>query len=693
MNVQELDQVLEGYFEPVARLSDKLMKQVRFVLRRTLNTVRKDPKLIVTVLRIVEREEKLDADCLAQQKLTGFLPPGRPKMARQKVLEVLRTNVVERIEGNQLDERDQNKMWLVRHLELIRLITLEDLRVAKSLCQPVFPPEYNILEFYIRVYNEALTNRLKEIIATGLQDQEYVTMLSWIIQTYPGKELMGSDRLQLSKDQVPQLLDEATVLELERRYLENMKENYSKWLNNMMGLEVEDWSSSDRDPDLDSSGAFQTSAPLMVYQMIEENLQVAATISPELTRKVLVLSMDEVAAFGTTYRARAADYKAKYFRDRSKISSFTRYTIAIVNNCERFEELAIELKQRWWKAAEKAEKASSSSSSSASASLSPSGGSGKLAKNFEQVLSVFSALRTEASSYLLDEAFLDIDIQFGEILTSRWMTATDAIDTVCATLENYFEDYSYLRKKNLDAVISEARDRVARRYIAAIFAVTGGAGSANVLLNKMGRKVSVLEDADDRAKAADKVRFEAAQLKRFFRKVGGDSADFDSPFDAVSAMAEVIGADSEMLYLDVGTFTKRYPDLNQEQLFCILMVRGDMNRTECRTMAAEFVPDLGKPAGNATAQSSSTGSSSAASKSKVGTVATSVFSQVGVGSAAAAAAATASNLFSEATNVVASAVASAGASKDSTSLNPFSSGNSNRQSGGNNNPFGDDDDD
>ena len=71
-----------------------------------------------------------------------------------------RTNVQERIEGNQLDTREDNKMWLVRHLELIRLITLEDLRIAKSLCQPVFPPSYHILEHFILLYHEALSNRV-----------------------------------------------------------------------------------------------------------------------------------------------------------------------------------------------------------------------------------------------------------------------------------------------------------------------------------------------------------------------------------------------------------------------------------------------------------------------------------------------------------------------------------------------------
>ena len=40
----------------------------------------------------------------------------RPKLWKLKCLSVLKTNVQERIEGNQLDVREENKMWLVRHL-------------------------------------------------------------------------------------------------------------------------------------------------------------------------------------------------------------------------------------------------------------------------------------------------------------------------------------------------------------------------------------------------------------------------------------------------------------------------------------------------------------------------------------------------------------------------------------------------
>jgi exocyst complex component 3 len=124
--------------------------------------------VIVTALRIIEREESSDRDCLQRQKSTGFMPQGRPKRWKEKGLAVLRINVQERIEGNQLDTREDNKMWLVRHLELVRMITLEDLRIAKSLCQPVFPPSYKILDHFMHLYHEALSSEATIIVSFEL---------------------------------------------------------------------------------------------------------------------------------------------------------------------------------------------------------------------------------------------------------------------------------------------------------------------------------------------------------------------------------------------------------------------------------------------------------------------------------------------------------------------------------------------
>lgn len=57
---------------------------------------------------------------------------------------------------SQLESRKENKMWLVRYLEVMRLLMLEDLSVVKSLCVPCFPPSYRILERYVNMYHGCL---------------------------------------------------------------------------------------------------------------------------------------------------------------------------------------------------------------------------------------------------------------------------------------------------------------------------------------------------------------------------------------------------------------------------------------------------------------------------------------------------------------------------------------------------------
>ena len=41
--------------------------------------------MIVTALRIIEREEKSDAEFFTRQKSTGFIATGRPKKWKEKV--------------------------------------------------------------------------------------------------------------------------------------------------------------------------------------------------------------------------------------------------------------------------------------------------------------------------------------------------------------------------------------------------------------------------------------------------------------------------------------------------------------------------------------------------------------------------------------------------------------------------------
>ena len=115
------------------------------------------------------------------------------------------------------------KIWLtLSHILSYNSITanpldLEDLQLLN--CNLIWLTLSHILS-----YNSITANLL------GLEGQEYVSLLQWVEQTYPGPELMGSSALNIDKHLIPPLLAPEVVDALMSSYLDNMRENYSSWM-------------------------------------------------------------------------------------------------------------------------------------------------------------------------------------------------------------------------------------------------------------------------------------------------------------------------------------------------------------------------------------------------------------------------------------------------------------------------------
>jgi exocyst complex component 3 len=65
--------MLLDYFDEVGKLSDALKRHLVLNLKRTLNIARKEPTVLVTTLRIIEREEKADEAAMQVRLWIAFV--------------------------------------------------------------------------------------------------------------------------------------------------------------------------------------------------------------------------------------------------------------------------------------------------------------------------------------------------------------------------------------------------------------------------------------------------------------------------------------------------------------------------------------------------------------------------------------------------------------------------------------------
>lgn len=345
--------------------------------------------------------------------------------------------------------------------------------------------------------------------------------------------------LNIDLSEMEPLVKKKILENMEAKYLTIMESNYEEWMTKTLDAEKQDWQTGTL-PDSDDI-YYHTSAPVIIFQMIAQNLQVTNTISSELTFKALVLSIKQVIKYGNNYRLGINEFKEKYFKDRSLVPFFTQHFITIVNNCQQMLELAQEMKQLYWPKSRT-----------------------EHYNAFELLLSTFQELRNETASCLLEEAFLDLEVHFNELFTVKWTNTSVSIDTICVTLEDYFQDYKHLRVINFEYVINEAQRMVAKRYLKAMLSKRLSRPSAECILIK------------------DKIISEANKIKAKLEKMAPNVTKIDSPLDVIIKLAPLIVCDIEMLVLDLHTLLSNYPSITEDHLVRLFYFRNDFKANDVR---------------------------------------------------------------------------------------------------------------
>ncbi|XP_010141376.1 PREDICTED: exocyst complex component 3-like protein, partial [Buceros rhinoceros silvestris] len=279
-----------SYFGGLQELNESLAKQLGDIVGSSLRLVREDPVLFVTAVRIIEREEKIDDTLLLE---ATFLPPGRPKGWRQKFYRVLQ----ETITGAHFHAArvEAEGPGLARHLAALKKDIVSELRVVKDLMVQCVPAHYNILSVCTTTYHQALTSYLQDVLREDLDKQGLFLLLEWALHVYHSPEMMGHPDLlpEVDVSALGPLMTPELVEQTERKYVVKVKASVLEWMERTLEVEFKEWF-REEEPERDHQGFFQSALPVIVMQMLKENIQVASLITDSRQQKVYNMALEEL---------------------------------------------------------------------------------------------------------------------------------------------------------------------------------------------------------------------------------------------------------------------------------------------------------------------------------------------------------------------------------------------------------------
>ena len=89
-----------------------------------------------------------------------------------------------------------------------------------------------------------------------------------------------------------------------------------------------------------------------------------------------------------------------------------------------------------------------------------------------------------------------------------------------------------------------------------------------------GKWKATLSGDMERRDARERVKEDAAHFKEFLHAVAAERLDVeDSAFSTVEQLGEVVGAEEEMLSLEMVTLATRHTDITEDQLASLLIFR------------------------------------------------------------------------------------------------------------------------
>ncbi|XP_040437473.1 exocyst complex component 3-like protein 2 isoform X2 [Falco naumanni] len=443
-------------------------------------------------------------------------PRGRPRALRRRWREA-----VDRAAGERLAQVAP-AAGLGARLAALAARVVGDLGAVRCHVAPAYPPEYGAFGVYARGYHRALAQQLGALAQRPLPVPDLYLLLDWHSNTYP-REVLGHPEVGalLQAQALGPLLPHETQRSLESSCIAAVKAKVEVAVAQELQLSEDTWAEEASSQDL------QEGLATRVTGLLRAHVDRAPQITPEFGMEMAHSLLGVLVAFLHSFQRKVERF-LEAPGEATPPDGATGRAIALANCCPPFRAFAERLARFGHSESE------------------------ELRRQAHGALDKVTRL---CHHVLTQRLFEDLKPYFNKLMKRKWLTSSDAFDTIVMLITSFTQKLRPLRPEPYQVLVSELHRRVLIEYVRPLLQVR-----------------LVCTSSKMRARVAARLGDEARQLRELFSRLDSASPWLDSVVPRLREL--LVLEDTAALQMEVGVLVRDFPDVRRKHVAAVLDVRG-----------------------------------------------------------------------------------------------------------------------
>ncbi|XP_032244846.1 exocyst complex component 3-like protein 2 isoform X1 [Halichoerus grypus] len=469
---------------------------------------------------------------LQEEAADGRRGPGAARKLRARWAEAVGRAARERLEA----AAPGAPGGLAGQLEALRARLLEDMGGVRGRLAPAYPAGLGAFGVYLRGYHGALAEWLGAAARRRLPLADRYALLHWHNQVYPREVLGLVDLVALENGELGPLLSPGTLRGLEDECVTDVKAQTRAALLRVLQENEEHWGSTEERP---------SSLAQDVCELLEEHTERAPRISQEFGERMAHCCLGGLAEFLQSFQQRVERFHEHPGVRELLPDTYISRTISLVNCGPPLRALAERLARVGPPESEPAREAAASA---------------------------LDRVTRLCHRVLADLLFQELQPHFNKLMRRKWLNSPEALDGIVGTLGAQALALRRMQDEPYQALVAELHRRALVEYVRPLL-----------------RGRLRCRSARTRSRVAGRLREDAAQLQRLFRRLESQASWLDA---VVPHLAEVLQLeDTPSIQVEVGVLVRDYPDIRRKHVAALLDIRG-LHNTAARQEILAVARDL-----------------------------------------------------------------------------------------------------